>query len=356
MYVVLMAGGSGTRFWPKSRKKKPKQLLNIFGERTMLQTTVERIQPIVPVENIYVVIGEEIEDEVRKQIPDVPVENILVEPLAKNTAICIGLAAVTIQRRDSQGTMAVLPADHIIVDEKQFRRVLLNAERVAASGPYLVTLGIIPTRPETGYGYIRKGEKLQIIADQEIYRVRQFIEKPDVERAKKFTASGEYFWNSGMFLWSVSTLLVNIRRHMPVLYDGLMEIVESLDSEHEVDTVLKVYQTVDNISIDYGVMEKTEDVVVLPSHFGWSDVGSWASLGHVSQQDDRGNVVQGRFIGLESNESIVVAPEKLIAAIGINNLIVVDTPDALLLCPKDRAQEVKKIVEYLEAEGLIEYL
>lgn len=356
MYAVLMAGGSGTRFWPKSRRDKPKQVLTIFGDKTMLQTTVARVRPKVPAENIYIVVGKEIEDEVRKQIPDVPRENILVEPCARNTAPCIGLAAVTIQKRDPEGIMAILPADHIIVDDEQFLTVLNIAERVAASGSYLVTLGIVPTRPETGYGHIRKGEKEQDMDGQSLFRVSQFVEKPDLERAKQYTECGEYLWNSGMFVWSVSTILDSFRQHLPILYDGLLDIATSLGSDREDETIQKVYTSIQSISIDYGVMEKARNVVVLPSDFGWNDVGSWVSLEDVSQQDENGNVLFGPFVGFETTDSVFVAPHKLIAAIGIDNMVVVDTPDVLLLCPKGRAQDVKRIVERLRADGLEEYL
>ncbi|MFQ6092394.1 MAG: mannose-1-phosphate guanylyltransferase [bacterium] len=356
MYAVLMAGGRGTRFWPKSREKRPKQLLKIVGDETMIQATVARVRPLVPVEDIYLVVGQGIEDEVRRQVPEVPVENILVEPCPKNTAPCIGLAAVHIQRRDPGGIMAVLPADHIVADAERFRRVLEAAEKIAARGPRLVTLGIVPTRPETGYGHIRKGERGEDVDGQPTFRVRTFVEKPDLERAKRYTESGEYLWNSGMFVWSVSTILESIRQYMPDLHRGLMEIATSLGSGQEPDVTEKVYRSLQAVSIDYGVMEKAQEVVVIPSDFGWNDLGSWAALWEVSPQDVDGNAIFGRLVGIEVRDSIVVAPEKLVAAIGIEKMIVIDTPEALLLCPKDRAQEVKKIVEQLRKGGLGEYL
>ena len=356
MYAVLMAGGSGTRFWPKSRENMPKQLLNIVGTETMIQATVTRIKPLVPVENIYVVIGQTIEDEVRRQLADIPGENILVEPCARNTAPCIGLAAITIQKRDPQGVMVVLPADHAVENEKRFLSVLKVAGQIARERPNLVTLGIVPTRPETGYGHIRRGERLKEKDGLPVCRVEQFVEKPDLERAKQYTESGEYLWNSGMFVWNVSTILENIRRYMPDLYEGLMQISESLGEGEESDTVRRVYESLQPESIDYGIMEKAENVLVLPGDFGWSDVGSWASLAEVNPPDEDGNVVDGPFVGIETADSVFVAPEKLIAAIGVKNIIVVDTEDALLVCSKDRAQDVKKIVEILKDRGRREYL
>lgn len=356
MYAVLMAGGKGTRFWPKSRANRPKQLLNIIGEDTLLQATVNRIGSVIPPENMYVVIGKEIEDEVRKQLPRVPGNNILVEPCARNTAPCIGLAAVTIQRRDPEGVMAVLPADHTIGHEERFLAALQAADQIAGEGPYIVTLGIVPTRPETGYGHIRKGKRFRDIDGLTICHVDQFVEKPDRKRAKAYTESGEYLWNSGMFIWSVSTILENLRHYLPDLHEGLMDIAVSLGTEGKEKAIERVYESVPSMSIDYGVLEKAGDVVVIPCSFGWSDVGSWVSLGEVYQEDENGNIVLCPFVGIDMKNSIVVAEQKLVAAIGLENMIIVDTPDALLLCPKERAQEVKDIVERLQQEDLDEYI
>ncbi|UCE20612.1 MAG: mannose-1-phosphate guanylyltransferase [Gemmatimonadota bacterium] len=356
MYAVLMAGGSGTRFWPKSRENMPKQLLNIIGTDTMIQATVARIEPLIPPENVYVVIGQAIEDEVRRQLANIPGENVLVEPCARNTAPCIGLAAVTIQKRDPQGVMVVLPADHAVEHERRFLNVVKAAARVATEGPNLVTLGIVPTRPETGYGYIRRGERLQEVAGLSIWSVEQFVEKPDLERARSYAESGEYFWNSGMFVWSVSTILEKMQQHMPQLYEGLIRISQSLGEGKERETVQGVYESLRPESVDYGIMEKAENVLVIPGNFGWSDVGSWASLAEVNPTDAEGNVVHGLFVGIETADSVFVAPEKLVAAIGVKNIVVVDTGDALLVCSKDRAQDVKTIVEELKDRGQREYL
>jgi mannose-1-phosphate guanylyltransferase len=356
MYAVLMAGGSGTRFWPKSRETKPKQLLNIVGEETMVQATITRIRPLIPFENIYVVIGRLIEDEVRRQLPNIPQRNILVEPCAKNTAACIGLAAVTIQKRDPQGVMAVLPADHVIEHTDRFLETLKIAENVAREGSCLITLGIVPTRPETGYGYIQKSRRLKEVEGYTMFRVEQFVEKPDGERTKRYVESGDYLWNSGMFVWSVPTILDALSRYLPDLYDGMMVISKSLGRVDERDVIHNVYHSLQAISIDYGIMEKADEAVVIPSDFGWSDVGSWASLAEVKPSDRDGNVIEGQFIGIETTDSVFVAPKRLVAAIGVSNIIVVDTEDALLICSKDRAQDVKSIVENLKEKGRREYL
>jgi mannose-1-phosphate guanylyltransferase len=322
----------------------------------MIQASVTRITPLIPAENIYVVIGKEIEDEVRRQLPHIPGANILVEPYARNTAPCIGLAALTIQKRDPEGVMAVLPADHAIQQRERFLEVLKVAGGIANEGPHLVTLGIVPTRPETGYGYIQRGKRFKEIDGFSIYHVKRFVEKPDLERATKYTESRDYLWNSGMFVWTVRTLLEKIQHHMPDLYDGLLTVSKSLGHRAEKSTIEKVYQSLRSESIDYGVMEQARNVLVIPSDFGWSDVGSWASLSEVNPQDGDGTVVEGQFVGIETTDSVFVVPEKLVAAIGVQNIVVVETQDALLVCSKERAQDVKKIVEYLKDKELKKYL
>ncbi len=356
MYAVFMAGGSGTRFWPMSRRRRPKQLLKIVGDQTMMQATVNRIRPIIPPENMYVVTGADLADDVRRQVPDIPAGHILTEPIPRNTAPCVGLAAITIRRHDPHGTMIVLPADHVIREERRFLELLTAAARVAAERPFLVTLGIVPDRPETGYGYIRKGEKTLDMGEHDIFRVAQFVEKPDLERARQYVSSGAYLWNSGMFVWRVEAILDNIRRHLPLLFEGLEKIAEGGGNAGQNEILRTVYQSLTPVSIDYGVMEKTMDAVVIPCDCGWNDVGSWASLGQILPKDDAGNTSLGQFVSLETTNTIAVAPDKLVAAIGLDNLVIIDTADVLLVCPKDRAQEVKWIVEHLGEKGLEKYL
>lgn len=356
MYAVIMAGGRGTRFWPRSRKRTPKQLLNIAGKGSMIRETVARIRPLVKPEEILVVIGRIIEDEVKRQLPEVPVENIIVEPVGRSTAACIGLAALYIKRKDEEAVMAVLPADHVIKHVEQFRQIMAAAERMAFKDHYLVTIGIRPTHPETGYGHIHFGEEVKVVDGQPIYKVLEFTEKPSLELAEQFMATGEYLWNSGMFFWKLSTIFENLRVHMPQLYDGLVKIEKALGTPREQEVIESVYQSLESVSIDYGVMEKAERVVVIPAGLGWSDVGSWTALEEVRDKDPQGNVFVGDHINIDTRDSIVFSPEKLVATIGLKDIIVIETEDALLICPKERAQEVKHIVELLEERGMEEYL
>jgi mannose-1-phosphate guanylyltransferase len=251
--------------------------------------------------------------------------------------------------------MVVLPADHVIGDEAAFRVMVQIGARLAGSGSHLVTLGVAPTRPETGYGHIQIGQQMGEIDGHPFYRVQAFIEKPDWPRAKTYTESGQYLWNSGMFIWSVETVLESLRRHLPDLHGGLMSIAATPGKQQRRQKIESVYRSMDSISIDYGVMEKADNVIVVPCHFGWNDVGTWASLGDIQQADAHGNVVLCPFVGLETTNSIIVAQQKLVATIGLDDLIIVDTPDALLICPRERAQAVKEIVERLHAEGLDAY-
>jgi mannose-1-phosphate guanylyltransferase len=358
MYIVILAGGSGTRFWPLSRKKTPKQLMSVFGGRSMLQRTVERVLTLKP-ERILVVTNALQAEETARQLAFVKgdVISIVEEPLARNTAPAIGLAAAIIEREDPTAVMAVLPADHYIRDEEEFRNTLLKAEAVA-SNLKLVTLGIVPTRPETGFGYVE--------ADRErgkdgVYPVRRFVEKPCLEKACEYLATGDFFWNSGMFVWRADVILDRIRTHMPDLSAGLsvlhipagMDHLSSLRAQ-----VSDLYGRIAAESIDYGVMEKAEGVVVIPSSFGWSDVGSWSALPEILEPDGDGNVLinTDKVLCLDSRGSLVRAGERLIALVGVRDLVVVDSGDALLICPKDRAQDVKKVTEALEERGLTKLL
>jgi mannose-1-phosphate guanylyltransferase len=358
MYIVILAGGSGTRFWPLSRRKHPKQLMSVFGDRSMLQRTVERVLPLKP-ERILVVTNVLQAEETARQLAFVKgdVVSIVEEPLARNTAPAIGLAAAIIERRDPSAVMAVLPADHYISDEDEFRAALLRAE-AAASRLNLVTLGIVPTRPETGFGYIesdRGGETDGVLP------VRRFVEKPGREKALEYLESGDFFWNSGMFVWRADVILDRIRTHMPDLWSGLsvLHIPASINHLSSLrGSVAELYGRIAAQSIDYGVMEKAEGVVVIPSSFGWSDVGSWSALPEVMEPDADGNVIitAERVVFLDSRDNLVRGGGRLVALLGVRDLIVVDTGDALLICPKDRAQDVKKVTEALEEKGCTDLL
>jgi mannose-1-phosphate guanylyltransferase len=355
-YALIMAGGTGTRLWPRSRKDRPKQLLDIVSERTMLQETYERIRPLIPDEQIFVVTNDGYVDIVRQQLPALSEGYIIGEPEGHGTAPCIGLAALYLRRLDPSGVMAVLPADHLIRAGATFRRALQAAAQVAESG-HLVTLGIQPTHPETGYGYIQRGDDLlQYAGEYDAYRVRRFTEKPDRETAEAFLANGGYYWNSGMFIWRVSAILREIERLMPELYAQLMEIDRALGTSQERAVLERVWAKVEDQTIDFGVMERAEDVAVIPVDIGWSDVGSWATLFQLLPSDENSNVVIGEHFGIETSDTLIYSPRRLIATVGVKDLVIVDTDDALLVCPRERAQEVKALVDALKRDNKHKYL
>ncbi|OQY23742.1 MAG: hypothetical protein B6I34_04300, partial [Anaerolineaceae bacterium 4572_32.1] len=277
MYALIMAGGVGSRLWPRSRKQSPKQLLNLTAEKTMLQEAVGRLEPLFRPEQIFIVTGADYVPAMREQVPALPAENYIVEPAGHGTAPCIGLAAIYLQRLDPEAVMAVLTADHFIKKQETFQQALAVAERMARQG-HLVTLGIKPTLPSTGYGYILRDEKLGDIENMEAYRVKRFTEKPDLPTARKFLATGRYYWNSGMFIWRVADIMNEFRRQMPRLYEQLKEIDAAIGTAQAQEALERVWQDVENQTIDYGIMEGARDVAVIPVDIGWSDVGSWASL------------------------------------------------------------------------------
>ncbi len=356
MFAVIMAGGKGARFWPRSREKMPKHLLDISSERTMLRETVDRIRPLVPAERTLIVTGRSHAAELVRQLPEIPPENILIEPVGRNTAPCIGLAALHILSRVPDAVMLVLPSDHRIGDETAFRRIIRAAAEAALQGDSLVTIGIRPTGPETGYGYIEQGEPLSNGGADAIFRVRSIREKPPREQAESFLAQGGFSWNSGMFVWKASTIMNAIGRCLPDLHQGLLQIREALGTDREEVVVREVYSEQRAVSIDYGVMEKANDVLVIPGDFGWSDLGSWDALWEVSEKDENGNAVRGEFIGVDATDSLVHGAGKLVALVGVKDLLVVETKDALLICRRGRSQDVRKIVEILERKGPASYL
>ncbi|MEW6334015.1 MAG: mannose-1-phosphate guanylyltransferase [Thermodesulfobacteriota bacterium] len=356
MFAVIMAGGKGTRFWPRSREKTPKHLLDISSERTMIRETVDRIRPLVPAERTLVVTGRPHAAELIRQLPDIPVGNILIEPVGRNTAPCIGLAALHILRRDPEAVMLVLPSDHRIGDEAAFLRVILAAAGAASQGESLVTIGIRPTGPETGYGYIEQGEPYPAGGAEGIYRVRSIREKPPREQAERFLAQGGFSWNSGMFVWKASTIMEAIGCHLPDLAEGLLQIRRALGTDREEAVVSDVYMRQKALSIDYGIMEKANHVLVIPGAFGWSDLGSWDALWDVSEKDREGNAVRGETVCVDTVNSLIHSTGKLVALVGVEDLLVVETEDALLICRRGRSQDVRKVVEALEKKGLASYL
>ncbi len=347
-YAVIMAGGVGSRFWPRSRAKTPKQLLNIFGDRTMIQQTVDRIAGMISSENTMIVTNILQAEEIRKQLTQLRSENILIEPVGRNTAPCIGLAAVHILKKDPQGIMAVLAADHLIRNPERFREQLEFAAGIAERSETCVTLGIHPDRPVTGYGYIRfDPDQSQSEKNCSANKVIRFVEKPDIEKAEQYIRSGEYLWNSGMFVWKASTIMNLIRELLPDLYRGLEVISRGIGTPDYEQILQEVYHQLKPISIDYGVMERTREVWVVKSDFGWSDVGSWEEVYQLLNHDEYGNAVPLSHTLIRTRNSFF-STGKHVAAIGIENLILVETEDAILLCRREDAQDVKKIADELE--------
>lgn len=348
VYAVLMAGGVGSRFWPLSRARTPKQLLALgSGSESLIQSTARRIRPVVDQENIWVVTSQAQQEAVSQQLSDVPSDQILPEPVGRNTAACVGWAAISVRRKDPQGILAVLPADHYIGNEDAYATVLANAAMVAADG-YLVTVGIKPTRPETGYGYIELGKSL----GKGAYAVERFIEKPDRARAAQLLAGGRYLWNSGLFFFRVDVILSAIEKHMPELYAQLLQYDEAAARGEEMALVAKTYATLPSVSVDTGIMEKSDNLAVLMGDFSWSDLGSWQTAWELAPKDTDGNAGEN-ILSVESRNCYVRGNgKKVVALVGLDDVVVVDTEDALLIMPRERSQDVKRIVEELKKRGV----
>jgi mannose-1-phosphate guanylyltransferase len=353
MFAVIMAGGRGTRFWPRSRGIMPKQLLDITGEKTMLQQTVDRIMPLVPVQNIIIVTSAEQAELVRRQLPQVPDENIIAEPVGRNTAACICLAATKIYRQDPEAVMLVLPADHYISRPDEFRRCLEAAAEAARAISALVTIGVAPQHPETGYGYIQYDKSRSVAG---AFRVEHFHEKPDRKRAQQYVSQGNFLWNSGMFIWRASVILDAIQKYLPAMYDLMYPLTQVWGTATADEAIARAYGKVQSVSIDYGVMEKAADVYTLVGDFGWNDIGSWSAIYDIAPKDGAGNSLRGDVIAVESERCLVHSPHKLTAIIGLRDIVVVETPDALLVMHRDRAQDVRRVVDELEHRGRKELL
>jgi len=345
-----MAGGTGTRLWPLSRRKFPKQALKLVGEQTLIQHAVDRIIPIFPPEQILIITREEHVEPLSAQVPELPSENFIVEPEGRGTGPAIGLAAIHLQQRDPDAIMAVLTADHFITNKKRFQQALTAAEKVAHDG-YLVTLGIKPSFPSTGYGYIQQGEHLLISGGFPVYQAERFTEKPETEIAQQMFDSGAFSWNSGMFIWQVSRILEEFKRQMPEFYSQLLTVQAALGHFDYELTLNQLWPAVKKETIDYGVMEDAKDVAVIPVDIGWSDVGSWSSLLEVLPPDEDRNTVIGRHIGIDTSDTLIVGGKRLIATIGLEKLVIIDTEDALLVCTREREQDVRALVKLLEMDG-----
>lgn len=347
--AVIMAGGKGERFWPKSRKNMPKQFLSLTSEgKTMLQHTVERIQPLIDLEDIFIVTNKEYEAIVLEQLPYIKKENIIGEPIAKNTAPCIGLAAIHVRKKYKDAVMIVLPSDHLVKNSEIFLETIEDGIKVADEKESIVTIGIIPSYPETGYGYIHFEGSIDFPTRNKVYQVEGFREKPDLQKAKDYLGSGEYLWNSGMFIWKSSILLNYFEELLPEIYKGLKKIEEAFGTEQEKYMLEKEFRAFKAESVDYGILEKVKHIYTLTGHFGWDDVGSWLALERINKTNEEGNIIKGNVMTIEVKDCIIEAQEKLIAIIGIENVVVVDSEDALLICNKSKVQEVKMVIENLK--------
>lgn len=345
--AVIMAGGRGERFWPKSRNSCPKQFLSLTSDgETMIQKTVKRLGSLVAPEDIFIVTNSAYIGLVNVQLPQIPSENILAEPCARNTAPCIAFAAAVIGRKYNDAIMLVLPSDHLISYEKIYVSTLRKAVAVAEEGKNLVTIGITPTYPETGYGYINFGDEAG-----SAFAVERFVEKPDLATAKSYIASGDYLWNSGMFVWKVSSILADIREFMPDIYEGAVRIGESFGTDKYEETLRKEFSAFRSESIDFGIMEKADNIYTIPGSFGWDDVGSWLAIERINQTDDLKNYFEGDVVAVDSKRTTVCGGKRLIAAIGTRDVIIVDTDDVLLVCSKNNTQDVKKAIAELKAKG-----
>jgi mannose-1-phosphate guanylyltransferase / mannose-6-phosphate isomerase len=357
MYGVILAGGSGARFWPVSREQSPKQLQKFVGSGTMIQNTVQRLQPLIPVEKLYVGTHHQQALETLRQLNsfDFSPDHLLAEPCSRNTAVAIGLMAKMIADKDADAVMAVFPADHVVTDSENFTKVLQKAEALAQND-FLVTLGIPPTRPETGFGYLKQGTEIN--GFEETYHVEQFIEKPDISTAKKYLELGTYFWNCGVFVWKATSLLEELQKHAANIHSQLETLMSCLQNSKGKLAHLEmneqgceIFSSLPSLSIDYAVMEKSSKVVLVPANIGWSDVGAWNALDDVCEKDSTGNILTGNVLARDCNNSIVHGHNRLVAILGLNDTVVVDTQDALLVCAKDKSQDVKKLVESLNEKG-----
>lgn len=354
MKILIMAGGQGTRFWPVSRRRIPKQFHSVVSQETMLQQTAARLEGYVPVHDIFVVCSPEYESLVLQQLPALSREQLILEPEPRNTAPCIGLSALYLNRRFPGEVMAVLPADHVIERVEQFHEVLRQAEHLAKQD-WLVVFGIQPSFAATGYGYLERGEQLAEVGGPAAFRVARFTEKPDENRARAFLKSGKYFWNSGMFVWSIPTLMREFQVHMPAFHSTLLHMEESFEDPHE---LARRFKCLERNSIDFGLMEKSNRVAMIScGDLGWNDVGSWKAVHEVRSRRSDDTVSNTRCLVLDSSGSLVHSEKgKLVALIGIRDLIVVETEDALLVCCKDKSEAVKEMVAQLRREGLEEWL
>jgi len=354
--IVIMAGGRGERFWPRSRVGRPKQFADLTGKGSMLYLTYNRALKLVPPERIFVVTGAEYREVTKECLPELLQENIIIEPEGRNTAPCIGLAAVTLEQRLPGAIMVVLPADHLIKDEDEFAGTIRLAAELTDETGGLVTVGIRPDRPETGYGYLRLGKPIVTANGKTVYRVDSFVEKPDPVRARLYLEDGGYLWNAGIFVWQASAVLEEFSNHLPGIYAGLQQICRYLGTEKYEEVLQRIYPCLDKISIDYGIMEKADRVYTVPGEFHWDDVGTWMSLERVFGTDNNGNMFRGRVVSLNTENSIIDSGGRMVALIGVKDLVIVETDDVTFVCHKNETDRVRELLAELRRLNMEEYL
>ena len=356
LHAVLMVGGAGTRFWPLSRKKTPKYLLPIVGEKSMLVQTVERIEPLIPPERIFCITSQSQAAGIRRALPQLPRQNVIGEPMGRDSAACVALASVIVHNLDPDATMLCMPGDNLIQQAGKFRQVVRTAARVAQSGS-LVTFGIKPAAPETRFGYIQRGGRVQTGKGPKAFKVKRFVEKPDLKTARRMLRTGQYYWNSGNFVWRADVVLGEFARHAPKLHAAVERVRPALGTRKETAAIRREYEKLEKISIDYAVMEKAADVAVVEATFDWDDVGSWTALDRHHRRDKAGNTLIGKTLLLGGADCLISTDDKhLVATVGMKDVIIVHTKDATLVCPKDRANDVKAVVQEIERLKQDEYL
>lgn len=345
--ALIMAGGKGTRFWPLSTEKKPKQFLNLIGDKTMIQMTVDRIRPIIPIERIFVCTGDSYIDLVKSQLPDIPEKNIIVEPEGRNTAPCIALSAMIIKKYYNDATMVVLPSDHLIKDEDSFRNILLDGEKyLKENDKAILTLGMTPNRPETGYGYIKFSKDKTYINNNEVIKVDKFVEKPNLEKALEYLADGSYLWNGGMFIWTVNNILDQIKEFIPKTYNALKNI-EQINVNELQGYINENYGKTDSISVDYAILEKSNEIYVIPSDFGWDDVGSWEALDRYREKDDNGNIFIGNINSIDSNNNLIISKNHNVIIHGLNDIYIIENDGNIIVGKKEEVSKIKSLKECL---------
>jgi mannose-1-phosphate guanylyltransferase len=354
--AVIMAGGKGERFWPKSRTNLPKQFLNISGNKSMIQQTIARLEKMIDISRIFIVTNELYAELIHAQLPELPLENIIIEPVGRNTAPCVGLASLFIEEKFPDSTMIVLPSDHIVQNEEGFIQILKTAAEVCNKEECLVTLGITPTYPETGYGYIERKNEYSQVNGMQVFKVNKFVEKPDLPTAQAYLEAGNYYWNSGIFVWKTAVIRKYIQKYMPQMHELLETIKDAFQGSDRSEVIKREFPKMPDQSIDYGIMEKVNNIYVIPCIFGWDDVGSWTALERINELDEHGNVIRGNILNLDTKRCIIESNGKLIATLGVEDLIIVDTEDVTLICRKDKAQEIKLLIKELKMQKLEKYL